>query len=150
MTEDKGYVHRDECAIRAPARACYELVLAIRRYGEWWRLVACEPLGPENVLHVGSRFRFSGGPVSWVVEVRELHPFWRIDLEYATGDMLGPVHWEFAEADRVTTVRYVYDGILPNSEYTRTSFSSGRSLRLHSAAMQNDAFAGMRRLLEKR
>lgn len=143
-----GYFHSDECVIRAPARDCFELVLAVRRYGEWWRRVACEPLGPEARLRVGSRFRFSGGPVSWIIEVRGLHPWHRIDLEYAEGDLLGPVRWEFLPEADATRVRYVYAGVHPNCDYNRASFASGRSLRLHSEVMQEDAFAGLRRILE--
>jgi nitroreductase len=143
-----AYFHVDEALIRAPARSCFELVLAVRRYGEWWRKVRCEPLGPEGILRVGSRFRLGGGPVSWVVEVTGLDPFRRIDLRYAEGDMLGPVRWEFAERDDATLVRYAYRGVRPNSDYTADSFASGRSLRLHRELMQSDAFAGMRRLLE--
>lgn len=142
------YFHSDECVLRAPARECFELVLAIRRYGEWWRRVTCEPLGPEGRLRVGSRFRFSGGPVSWIIEVRGLHPWRRIDLEYVEGDMLGPVRWEFLAEGDSTRVRYVYAGVRPNSDYTRASFASGRSLRLHTQVMQEDAFAGLRRILE--
>jgi nitroreductase/uncharacterized protein YndB with AHSA1/START domain len=142
------YFHVDATTIRAPARDCYELVTAIRRYGEWWKRVRCEPLGTEGTLRVGSRFRFSGGPVSWVIEVTGLHPWRRIDLRYAE-DMLGPVTWEFLENGVETLVRYAYHGVTPNSDYTRQSFASGRSLRLHTEAMQTDAFAGMRRLLER-
>lgn len=142
------YFHVDSTRIRAPARDCYELVTSIRRYGEWWRRVRCEPLGTEAMLRVGSRFRFSGGPVSWVIEVTGLHPWNRIDLCYAEGDMLGPVSWEFLEEDGTTLVRYSYRGVTPNSDYTRESFANGRSLRLHTELMQSDAFAGMRLLLE--
>jgi nitroreductase len=81
--------------------------------------------------------------------VTGLHPWRRIDLRYAEGDMLGPVSWEFFEGGEATLVRYVYRGVTPNSDYTRESFASGRSLRLHTEAMQTDAFANMRRLLEQ-
>src|SRR5262249_13910800 len=118
------------------------------RAGGGARRVACEPLGPEGRLRGGSRFRFSGGPVSWIIEVRGLHPPRRIDLEYAEGDMLGPVRWEFLPEGDATRIRYVYAGVRPNSDYTRASFASGRSLRLHSEVMQEDAFAGLRRILE--
>lgn len=143
-----AYFHADTTRIAAPARDCYELVTAIRRYGEWWKRIHCEPLGSEGVLRVGSRYRFRGGPVSCVVEVTGLRPWHRIDLRYAEGDMLGPVSWEFLEDDGTTLVRYAYGGVKPNSEYTRQSFANGRSLSVHAEAMQNDAFAGMRRLLE--
>jgi Polyketide cyclase / dehydrase and lipid transport len=142
------YFHVDEALIRAPARRCFELVLAVRRYAEWWRAVRCEPLGTEGTLRVGSRFRFSGGPLSWVIEVTGLAPYRRVDLRYTEGDLLGPVRWEFVEGGDATLVRYAYRGVQPNSAHTIESFASGRSLRLHSERMQNDAFAGMRRLLE--
>jgi nitroreductase len=143
-----SYFHVDEALIRAPARACYELLLAVRRYGEWWRRIRCSPLGPEGTLHVGSRFQFSGGPVRWTIEVTALDPFRRIDLRYAEGDMLGPVRWELVERGDSTLVRYAYRGVRPNSDYTTQSFASGRSLRLHRESMRDDAFAGMRRVLE--
>jgi nitroreductase len=143
-----AYRQVDECRIAAPPHECFELVLAIRRYGEWWRRVACEPLGPEGRLRVGSRFRFSGGPVSWIIEVRGLVPSRRIDLQYVEGDLLGPVRWEFLREGDGTRVRYAYLGITPNSDYTRASFASGRSLALHTQVMQEDAFAGLRRILE--
>ena len=143
-----AYFHVDETLVRADAARCFELVLSVRRYGEWWRLVRTDVLGTEAVLRVGSRYRMSGGPVSWVVEVTGLDPFRRIDLRYADGDMLGPVRWEFLPEAGGTRVRYAYRGVRPNSEYTAASFASGRSLRLHAQAMRDDAFAGMRRVLE--
>jgi nitroreductase len=144
-----AYHHVDETFVRAPARNCYDLVLAVRRYAQWWKRVRCEPLGREGVLRLGSRFRLSGGPVAWEVEVTGLSPWRQIDLEYASGDLLGPVRWEFHATDGGTRVRYAYRGVRPNSPYTEASFASGRSLRVHAEAMQNDAFAGMRRLLEQ-
>ncbi|MBM4268567.1 MAG: hypothetical protein FJ144_18475 [Deltaproteobacteria bacterium] len=145
---ETSYFHADDAFVAASPRRCFALVRAIRRYAEWWRRVRCEPLGTEAVLEVGSRFRFSGGPVSWVIEVKDLRPHRRIDLEYAEGDMLGPVAWEFLPEGEGTRVRYVYRGVRPNSEYTRASFESGRSLRLHTEVMQSDAFLGLRRVLE--
>jgi nitroreductase len=144
-----AYHHVDETFVRAPARSCYELVLAVRRYGQWWKRVRCEPLGTEGELRLGSRFRLSGGPVAWEVEVTGLQPWRQIDLEYAAGDLLGPVRWEFRAAPGGTRVSYAYRGVRPNSAYTEASFASGRSLRIHTEAMQNDAFAGMRLILER-
>ena len=145
---DVAYFHSDEVLVHAAPARCYELVLNVRRYGEWWRLVRCEVLGSEGLLRLGSRYRLSGGPVQWVVEVVGLDPHRRIDLRYAEGDMLGPVAWEFLPAADGTRVRYLYRGVRPNSDYTAASFASGRSLRLHTRAMRDDAFAGMRRVLE--
>jgi nitroreductase len=58
------------------------------------------------------------------------------------------VGWEFLPRGDATHVRYAYRGVRPNSEYTAAAFASGRSLRLHAAAMRDDAFACMRRVLE--
>ena len=143
-----AYFHSDEAFVRAPARDCYELILAVRRYAQWWTRVRCEPLGAEGILRVGSRFRFAGGPVSWTVEVAAVAPWRRIDLLYAEGDLLGPVSWELIAEGAATRVRYAYRGVRPNSEYTERSFASGHALRLHSEVMRDDAFAGMRRILE--
>jgi nitroreductase len=143
-----AYFHADEALIRAPARACFDLLLAVRRYGEWRQRLRCEPLGPEGTLRVGSRFRFSSGPVSWIVEVTGLDPFRRIDWLYAEGDLLGPARWELDERGDSTLVRYAYLGVRPNSASTIESFASGRGLELHQESMRDDVFAGMRRVLE--
>lgn len=148
MLDQIAYFQVDEAVIQAPPARCYDLVLAARRYGEWWRLVHCKVLGSEALLRVGSRYRMAGGPVRWIVEVVGLDPCRRIDLRYADGDMLGPVRWEFVAEGGGTRVRYAYRGVRPNSAYTAASFASGRSLRLHARAMREDAFAGMRRVLE--
>jgi len=143
-----AYFHADDTVVTAPAAQVYALLLAVRRYGEWWRRVRCEPLGPEGTLRLGSRFRLSGGPLSWVVEVTGLIAERRIDLAYVDGDLLGPVRWELTPQDGATRVRYAYRGVRPNSPYTEQSFASGRSLRLHAESMRDDAFAGIRRVLE--
>ena len=148
MLDQIAYFQVDEAVIQAPPARCYDLVLAARRYGEWWRLVHCEVLGSEALLRAGSRYRMAGGPVRWIVEVVGLDPYRRIDLCYADGDMLGPVRWEFLAEGGGARVRYAYRGVRPNSEYTAATFASGRGLRLHAQAMREDAFAGMRRVLE--
>ena len=145
---DDTYFHSDEIIIAAPARRCYELVLAVRRYGQWWPNVRCEPLGVEGMLRVGSRFRLIAGPASWVIEVTGLRPWRRIDLRYDGGDLLGPVSWEFIQRGGTTLARYAYRGVQPNSESMRQSFASGFGVRLHSTAVQNGALEGMRRVLE--
>jgi len=117
------YFHSDEAIIGASARRCCELILAIRRYGQWWQRVRCEPLGPEAALRLGSRFRLTVGVVSWINEVTALHPWQRVDLRYTEGDLLGPVSWEFKQRGSATLVRYVYRGVQPNSEPAR-AFSS--------------------------
>jgi nitroreductase/uncharacterized protein YndB with AHSA1/START domain len=148
MSDPVAYFQVDETVVAAPPARCYELVLAIRRYGEWWQRVRCEVLGSEGVLRVGSRFRMSGGPVSWVVEVTGLAPPRAVELRYIAGDLLGPVRWEFLPHPRGTRVRYAYRGVRPASDHTARVFASGRGLRLHSRAMRDDAFAGLRRVVE--
>lgn len=142
------YFHADETVVSASALRCYELVLAIRRYSQWWQRLRCEPLGPEAILRVGSRFRCTSGAVSWLAEVIELHPWRRIDLRYIEGDLLGPVSWEFVPHGTATVVRYVLHGVQPNSVATRQSFAQGRGVSAHSETMQRDAFTGLRRVLE--
>ncbi len=142
------YFHTEETVVRAPARRCYELVTAIRRYGQWWQRAHCEPLGPEARLRIGSRFRLSGVPLSGEIEVTGLRPWRRVDLRYVTGDLLGPVGWEFIQRGGSTLVRYVYGGVEPTGESLRRAFAGGRGLAVYSDVMQHDAFTGMRRVLE--
>lgn len=142
------YFHSEETAVRATAQHCYDLVLAIRRYAQWWQRALSEPLGPEGTLRVGSRFRQTGGQLSWVAEVTGLNPWRRIDLQYIQGDVLGPVSWEFIQQASWTVVRYAYRGVEPNGTVARRSFGSGLGLRVLGDAMQSDALAGMRRVLE--
>ncbi len=138
------YFHSEETIVNAPARRCYELILAIRRYAQWWPRVRCAPIGPEATLRLGSRFRLTLGAASWSNEVIELHPWRRIDLRYTEGDLLGPVSWELKQRGNATLVRHVYRGVQPNSEPMRQALGSGRGLQIHS-----DAFPGMRRVLEE-
>jgi nitroreductase/uncharacterized protein YndB with AHSA1/START domain len=143
-----AYFHSDETVIAAAPQQVYELLLAVRRYGEWWTRIRSTVLGPEGVLRVGSRFQCSGGRLRWVVEVTGLEPYRRIDLAYAAGDLLGPVRWELSPADRGTRLAYVYRGVRPNSPHAEKEFASGRNLRLHAQLMRDDAYAGLRRVLE--
>ena len=100
MTE-VAYFHVDEAVIQAPPARCYELVLAARRYGEWWRLVRCEVLGAEGMLRVGSRYRMARRAGELGGRGGRARPrIARIDLRYADGDMLGPVRWEFLRRGR--------------------------------------------------
>lgn len=144
-----AYFHADETVVAAPAQRCFELVLAIRRYGQWWRNARCRPLGPEGTLRAGSRFRLGIGPADWVTEVTALHPWRRIDLRCVDGDLLGPVSWEFTPRGAATLVRYVFDGVQPNRDALRQSSARGHGLRWYSEAVQTDAFVGMRRVLEE-
>ena len=142
------YFHAEEAVLRAPARACYELALAIRRYGQWWQRVHFEPLGPEAMLRIGSRYRFRGAQLSGTAQVTALRPWRRIDLRYIAGDLLGPVSWEFVQRGNSTLVRYVYHGVELNAESLRPVLGGGRGLEVYSDLLQGDAFIGMRRVLE--
>lgn len=138
-----AFFHAEETVINAPARRCYDLVLAARRYGEWWQGVRCEPLGPEGVLRVGSRVRCGAGATRWVVEVTRLAPYQSIDLRYVEGDLLGPARWELCAQPGGTRVRYLFRGVQPAAD--AQSFASLHHL---ADAIRADAFPGMRRVLE--
>ena len=134
-----AYFCSDETFVRAPARRCYELVLAVRRYPQWWPSRRCEPLGPEGILCVGSRFRVAEGSMRWVAEITALQPWRQIDLEYAEGDLLGPVRWELFQENGRTRVRRLYRGV---------RVADGRATEGLGATLRVEAFPGMRRLLE--
>jgi nitroreductase len=142
------YFHAEETLLRVPVRPCYELVLAIRRYGQWWQQVQFEPLGPEATLRMGSCYRFEGARLSGTAQVAALQPWRRIDLQYIAGDLLGPVGWEFIERGTATLVRFGYRGVEPNGESVRCLLSGARGLEALSDMLQADAFVGMRHVLE--
>ncbi len=142
------YFRADETFIRAPAQRCYDLVLAVRRYAEWWEQMRCAPLGPEGVLRVGSRVACRCGPLRWVAEVVRLEPYRSIDLRCAAGDLLGPVGWEFDQQDRGTHVRHLCRGVRPSSPASEQWFASGKGWPVLRQAVHADAFAGMRRVLD--
>src|SRR5512135_1773089 len=110
-----AYFRAEETVLRATARRCYELVLAIRRYGQWWQRVHFEPLGPEAMLRIGDRYRFKSPQLSATAEVVALKPWRRVDMHYVAGDLLGPVSWEFIQRGNSTLVRYAYRGVEPNA-----------------------------------
>jgi len=143
------YFHAEETVLPVPVRYCYELVLAIRRYGQWWQRVQFEPLGPEATLRIGSRYRFAGAQLRGTAQVAALQPWRRIDLQYIAGDLLGPVGWEFIEHDNSTLVRFAYRGVEPNGEGLRRVLAGGCGLEVYSDMLQADAFVGMRHVLEE-
>jgi nitroreductase len=135
----------EEIQVRATAQRCYDLVLAVRRYGQWWRPIRCEALGPEGILRVGSRVRYTADFGSWVSEVARLEPHRRIDLQHTEGDLLGPAGWEFAPQGDVTRVRYVHRGVRAKSP------SPGNAaVRRLQPVMRMEVLAGLRRVLEAR
>lgn len=142
------YFHAEETVLQAPARHCYELVLAIRRYGQWWQRVQFEPIGAEATLRIGSCYRFKAEQLSGTAQVAALQPWRRIDLQYIAGDLLGPVSWEFIQHDNSTLVRFAYRGVEPNGESPLRVLTGGRGLEVYSDMLQTDAFVGMRHVLE--
>src|SRR6266702_8020123 len=104
----------EEIQVRATAQRCYDLVLAVRRSGQWWQPIRCAALGPEGTLRVGSCVRYTADFGSWVSEVARLEPYRRIDLQHTDGDLRGPAGWEFAPQGEVTRVRYVLRGVRAN------------------------------------
>ena len=145
---DDTFFHAEETVLHAPARHCYQLVLAIRRYGQWWQRVQFAPLGPEAMLRIGSRYRFKGAQLNGTAHVVALQPWRRVDLQYVAGDLLGPVSWEFVEHDNSTLVRFAYRGVEPNGEASLRMLSGGHGLEVYSDVLQTDAFVGMRHVLE--
>lgn len=143
-----AYFVAAETVVRAPARRCYDLVLAVRRYGEWWGKVRCLPLGAEGMLRVGSRFEIHAEPMRWIVEVVRLEPYRRIEVRYVDGDLLGPVCWELDEHAGGTRVRHLYRGVRPNGANAERSFASRAGVDRHREALQAAVLAGMRRVLE--
>ena len=147
MSDHIAYFHADDGVVGASPARCYELVLAARRYGEWWPQARCAVLGSEGTLRIGSRLRLSGDAATSVVEVVGLAPPRRIDLRYTEGDLIGPARWEFLPDAAGTRIRFAYRGVRPNGTAMADGFASGRALREHSQAMR-DAFAGLCRVLE--
>ncbi len=146
---EQAYFHSDDVVVSAPARRCYELVLAIRRYPLWCPQVRVEALQPSGTLQVGSRFRVCGGGMTSVVEVVGLQPWRRIDLRYVEGDLLGPVSWEFIQRGSVTLIRHSYRGVQPNNGRARQLLGSGTAARPSMMTLQAEALAGLRRWLEE-
>jgi hypothetical protein len=160
----EAYSCSDEGFVSTPAADCYALLRRIREYGRWWRLVAIEPVRCADLLEVGDEFDFVGrnprGEVRWRCAVRALLPpggsrrgggdvgvrIGRIDLEYVSGDLVGPTGWEIEPVPERsgTLVRYVYHGVRAMSAGSARSLSLCGT-RLHSHAMRVDAFAGIAR-----
>jgi hypothetical protein len=71
----------------------------------------------------------------------------RIELAYAGGEYIGRTAWELEAVADATRVAYLYRAVTPNSAKARDHFARWGT-RLHSVAMQEDALAGLARLLE--
>lgn len=109
------------------------------------------PEGGDPRLRRGARFQFSGARpggerFEWLAEVLAIKAPARIELAYAGGEYTGLTAWELADDGEATVVAYVYRGVRPNSARARAHFERWGT-RLHSVAMQEDALAGLARLL---
>ncbi|MEW6273132.1 MAG: SRPBCC family protein [Thermodesulfobacteriota bacterium] len=142
---------RDEALIPAPIHACFAALADLATYARWWTLVRVVPLGAGTLLAPGVRFRFVGGrpggaELSWEARVLELDEPRRIELAYVAGELLGRTAWELASEGAATRVAYVYRGVRANGAASAASFARFGT-RLHNAAMQEDALAGLARYL---
>jgi len=145
------YRCRDARQIAAPQVRCFETLLDLSTYTRWWTLVTVTPEGQCFQLTPGCRFHFSGARpggerFGWLAEVLEIERLRRIELAYAGGEYLGRTAWELEEVGDETLVAYVYRGVRPNSARGADHFARWGT-RLHSAAMQEDALAGLARFL---
>ena len=150
-TEPPEYRCRDEAVIGAPPATCFTVLADLTTYGRWWTLVNVTPLDGGTILAPGVRFRFTGArpggnATSWVAAVLEVEPPSRIEIAYASGDLLGRTAWELAAEGDGTRVAYVYRGVRPNSPASTASLARFGT-RLHSVAMRVDALAGLARIL---
>jgi nitroreductase len=144
-----AYFHVEETVVRAAAARCYDLVLAARRYAEWWHGLSVEPLGPQGVLRVGSRVRCRAGRACWVVEVARLDPYRRIELHCVDGHVQGLVTWEFEEhAGGDTRIRLAFRGVSVELSVLDDPLAGDLRPQRLGAALQADVFAGLRRVLE--
>ena len=150
--EPLEYRCRDERIIAAPRVRCFETLMDLSTYSRWWTLVAVTTGGPGSRLRPGARFRFAGArpggePFEWGAEVLEIEEPSRIELAYAGGEYLGRTAWELQDIPEGTLVAYVYRGVRANSQRSRDHFARWGT-RLHTVAMQEDALAGLARLVE--
>lgn len=144
------YRCRDQRWIAASRVRCFATLLDLSTYSRWWTLVAVTPEGSSQ-LRPGVRFQFSGARpggarFKWSAEVLEIEAPARIELAYTGGEYVGRTAWELEAVGSGTVVTYVYRGIRPISQRARDHFARWGT-RLHSVAMQEDALAGLARLL---
>ena len=154
MTSSAGVVEyrcRDQRMIAAPQARCFEILTNLSTYVRWWTLVTVTPEGHDSTLAPGRRFRFTGQRpggerFEWTAEVLDIEPPRRIELAYAGGEYLGRTAWELEPVGGETLVAYVYRGVRPNSARGASHFARWGT-RLHAVAMQEDALAGLARVL---
>ena len=144
------YRCRDERTLAAPIDRCFEALIDLSTYSRWWTLVEVTPESGTR-LDAGVRFWFAGARpggerFEWSAEVREVHAPTRIELAYTGGEYQGSTAWELAAIGNATSVAYVYRGVRPLTARAREHFTRWGT-RLHSAAMTEDALAGLGRFL---
>jgi nitroreductase len=139
-----AYFHSEHAMIGAPAPRCYDLVLAVRRYAEWWPSVRCTPVGTEAALRVGSRIRCGAGPLRWTAELTRLAPYRSVELRCIDGDLEGLLGWDFDALSDGTRVRQIWRGV----EMRGAAVEPSSGLAALLASIAADACAGMRRRLE--
>lgn len=145
------YRCRDERRIAASRVRCFETLTDLSTYSRWWTLVTVTPESGSSRLSSGVRFQFSGARpggerFEWPAEVVATEAPARIELAYTGGEYLGRTAWELEEVGDDTLVAYVYRGVRPISPRSRDHFARWGTM-LHSVAMQEDALAGLARLL---
>jgi uncharacterized protein YndB with AHSA1/START domain len=145
------YRCRDERRIAASRARCFETLSDLSTYARWWTLVSVASEDESTHLRRGFRFRFSGARpggerFEWSAEVLEVEPPARIEMAYTGGEYLGRTAWELEEIEGGTVVAYIYRGVRPISDKARAHFARWGT-RLHTVAMQEDALAGLARLL---
>jgi uncharacterized protein YndB with AHSA1/START domain len=149
--ESPEYRCRDDALIAASPSACFAPLADLATYERWWTLVQITPLSGGSRLELGVRFRFTGArpggaATSWIAEVLEIEPPSRIELSYASGDLLGRTAWELMAEPGGTRVAYVYRSVRANGAASAASLARfGTSL--HSVAIRADALAGLARIL---
>lgn len=135
--------------MRAPARWCFEMLAAARRYPEWWPGAELAPRGLEGRLRVGSRYRLVTGALASEVEVRVLLPYRRIELEHVGGDLRGSALWELVpEGEGSTRVRHVARGL--RGARAALGAEPTDAPRALAEAIREQALPGLRHALEGR
>ncbi|HZR82943.1 MAG TPA: SRPBCC domain-containing protein [Candidatus Binatia bacterium] len=147
------YRCRDEATIAAARERCFDALLDLTTYPRWWTLVTVTAEdAATSRLAPGVRFRFAGARpggtvVEWTAEVLEVERPARIEIAYTGGQYVGRTAWELAAlGPDATAVAYLYRSVRPLSASAVNHFARWGT-RLHSVAMQEDALAGLARLL---
>src|SRR5262245_20675185 len=137
-----AYFLAAESVIGAAPAHCYELVLAVRRYGEWWQGMRVAPLGSEGILRAGSRARCAAAGLEWVLEIERLDPYRAVELRYIQGDLLGPARWQFDAQPAGTRVCHLLRGVQSSGAAARSPEVDANAPHLLMQSLHSDAFPG--------